>query len=226
MPHARYALVTKDEQSLVDAVAVKPLSVAAQRLFTGHGATVVGVAIDGGAELKKHTAKVPILIQAYDGDVVVGIDDEEIELPLGGIIQIDANVVHSVKAARAARIVLTLLSAVKVDDEDLPGPVRKALPVQDVTTDAGSHGGHDCTCAEQDEPLPELDVRSIPHAIRHATVFGAFDGLAPGKSMVLVAHHDPVPLLMQMKQRYADGLDVAYGQRGPEVWKLQLTKSA
>lgn len=84
---------------------------------------------------------------------------------------------------------------------------------------------HDCTCGEADEPLPELDVRTIPHAIRHATVFGALDGMQPEKSLVLVAHHDPLPLLAQIEHRYDGAIGVAYGQRGPEVWKLQLTRT-
>ena len=34
--------------------------------------------------------------------------------------------------------------------------------------------GHECTCGEADGPaLPELDARTVPHAIRHATIFGA-----------------------------------------------------
>lgn len=47
-----------------------------------------------------------------------------------------------------------------------------------------------CGCAHEDG-APELDVRAIPHAIRHATVFGALGAIKPGQSMVLVAPHDP-----------------------------------
>ena len=50
-------------------------------------------------------------------------------------------------------------------------------------------GGHD------DTDVPVLDVRSVPHAIRHATVFGAFDAIPDGGSLLLLAPHDPLPLL-------------------------------
>ena len=33
---------------------------------------------------------------------------------------------------------------------------------------------HHCSCGESDTELPELDVRTIPHAIRHGAVIGAF----------------------------------------------------
>ncbi|MBC1362613.1 DUF2249 domain-containing protein, partial [Listeria welshimeri] len=44
---------------------------------------------------------------------------------------------------------------------------------------------HHCSCGESDTELPELDVRTIPHAIRHGAVIGAFAQLQPGASMVL-----------------------------------------
>lgn len=85
-----------------------------------------------------------------------------------------------------------------------------------------AHGS--CGCGGHDEALPELDVRAIPHAIRHATVFGAFDAIAPGGSLVLVAPHDPQPLLRQLSDRVAGQLEVIYLERGPEAWRLQLTR--
>ena len=82
-----------------------------------------------------------------------------------------------------------------------------------------------CGCAHEDG-APELDVRAIPHAIRHATVFGALGAIKPGQSMVLVAPHDPVPLLAQIAERHGDDIAVDYVQRGPEAWKLKLAKRA
>lgn len=83
-----------------------------------------------------------------------------------------------------------------------------------------------CGCGCSDEALPELDARAIPHAIRHASIFGAVDSLGSGSALVLIAPHDPLPLLAQMQQRYgADGVSVDYLQRGPEAWKLKLTRA-
>lgn len=92
---------------------------------------------------------------------------------------------------------------------------------------AGGCGGHTCTCGETDGPgLPELDVRNVPHAIRHATVFGALESVGSGGGVVLVAPHDPLPLLHQIGQRWPGVFAVEYLQRGPEAWRLALTRAA
>ena len=84
--------------------------------------------------------------------------------------------------------------------------------------------GHTCTCGGHDAALPELDARAIPHAIRHASIFGALDSLATGGGLILIAPHDPLPLLDQAKARYGDSMSVEYLQRGPDAWKLQFVK--
>ena len=84
-------------------------------------------------------------------------------------------------------------------------------------------GGHSCECGEVDGPgYPELDVRSVPHAIRHATIFGALESVRPGAGLELVAPHDPLPLLDQVNQRWPGRFSVAYSERGPEAWRLSL----
>jgi uncharacterized protein (DUF2249 family) len=88
-------------------------------------------------------------------------------------------------------------------------------------------GGHSCTCGEVDGPgLPELDARAVPHAIRHATIFGALDAVRPGSGLVLVAPHDPLPLLAQIEQRTPGMFEVDYLERGPEAWRLSFVRSA
>lgn len=79
-------------------------------------------------------------------------------------------------------------------------------------SDAGSHAD------------PILDARAIPHEVRHAAIFGALDSLIAGKALVLVAPHDPLPLLAQARARYADGITVEYLVEGPEAWHLRLSR--
>lgn len=83
-----------------------------------------------------------------------------------------------------------------------------------------------CQCGHEESEQIVLDVREIPHAIRHATVFGALDVIAPGFSMDLVAPHDPVPLLAQVDQMYPGRFAVAYLQKGPEAWTLRFTRQS
>lgn len=90
-----------------------------------------------------------------------------------------------------------------------------------------SAGDTPCGCGEKDgADHPELDVRAVPHAIRHATVFGALDAVRPGKALVLIAPHDPVPLLRQLEGRAPGVFEVDYLQRGPDAWRLLLTRAS
>jgi uncharacterized protein (DUF2249 family)/hemerythrin-like domain-containing protein len=87
----------------------------------------------------------------------------------------------------------------------------------------GCGGGHVCSCGETDPAgYPELDARSIPHAIRHATIFGALEAVEPGSGLVLVAPHDPLPLLDQISARWPGRFRVDYLDRGPQTWRLAL----
>ena len=82
-----------------------------------------------------------------------------------------------------------------------------------------------CACGEHDDAVPEIDVQTIPHAVRHSALFGVLDGLAPGFAVVLSATHDPVPLLQQLEQRAPGGFEVAYLDRGPERWRLHVRRA-
>ena len=93
--------------------------------------------------------------------------------------------------------------------------IHESLPVSDVSTTG-------CACGCADEGEPELDVRAIPHAIRHATVFGAWSAIPQGGSLVLVAPHDPKPLLAQLAD--LGPITVTYLDEGPDAWRLQITR--
>jgi uncharacterized protein (DUF2249 family)/iron-sulfur cluster repair protein YtfE (RIC family) len=93
--------------------------------------------------------------------------------------------------------------------------------------EAGGGRGGECGCGHQDLAgvLPELDARAVPHAIRHATIFGALDSVAAGGGMVLVAPHDPLPLLAQLEQRSPGLFSVDYLERGPEAWRVRFVRA-
>ncbi len=100
-------------------------------------------------------------------------------------------------------------------------------PVADPGEAHETVGGHTCDCHDDEGGgSPELDARVVPHAIRHATVFGALDGVAPGAGLVLVAPHDPLPLLAQIEQRWPATFEVTYRERGPEAWRLLFQRKA
>lgn len=82
-----------------------------------------------------------------------------------------------------------------------------------------------CACGEHDDTLPELDVQTIPHAVRHASIFGALGALGPGAGIILSATHDPVPLLTQLATNQPGVYDTEYLDRGPERWRILVRRS-
>jgi uncharacterized protein (DUF2249 family) len=101
------------------------------------------------------------------------------------------------------------------------------MPIENVeilpaAPESATEPEHTCGCGSHDEGDPVLDVRLIPHAIRHATVFGAFDAIAPGESLVIVAPHLPRPLLAQLAERASLSYEVLTD--GPDAWHVRLTR--
>jgi uncharacterized protein (DUF2249 family) len=138
--------------------------------------------------------------------------------------------------AKENELVLPLLvSAPEVSVAELLGGMHELLGGEghehghgEAEEAAQAHGGgHKCNCGEKDgDGYPELDARAVPHAIRHATIFGALDAVHPGNGMVLVAPHDPLPLLSQIEQRAPGTFEVSYLERGPEAWRLAFVRRA
>jgi uncharacterized protein (DUF2249 family) len=58
-----------------------------------------------------------------------------------------------------------------------------------------------------------FDARGVAKRFRHAAIFGALDALRPGETMRFVNDHDPLPLLEQLRDRYAERVDVRYVRR-------------
>ena len=96
-------------------------------------------------------------------------------------------------------------------------------PIQ-IHDETAAPTGHSCGCHEHDADTPVLDVRTIPHAIRHAAIFGAFEAIAPGGAIVLIAPHAPVPMLTQLSQRAP--IDVEYLVDAPTEWHVKVTRRA
>lgn len=143
-----------------------------------------------------------------------------------------------VRAAGSGQALRVLFDAHLVDENERILPIVAADPevsLVEVThgmhellghahSTNGAEPSHSCGCGESDADDPVLDVREVPHSIRHATVFGAFDAVPAGGALVLVAPHDPIPLLHQLNDRASGRLEVDYEQRGPDAWRLRLTK--
>ncbi len=77
-------------------------------------------------------------------------------------------------------------------------------------------------------PLPQpdqvLDVRTTPCSIKHGLVVRTWRDLPVGACFVLVNDHDPVPLHRQFDAECPGTFTWEYLQRGPEAFRIRLTK--
>ena len=69
-----------------------------------------------------------------------------------------------------------------------------------------------------------IEAQKIDPMHRHSFIFESFDSLEGGDSIVIVNNHDPVPLLRQFGESRPNQFVDEYLEKGPEVWKLRLTK--
>ena len=107
-----------------------------------------------------------------------------------------------------------------MSNASIPSPETPPTPPED-----GGCGSHTCACREEETAgYPEFDARTVPHAVRHASIFGALGALPVGSGMILVAPHDPLPLLAQLEERTPDAFDVSYVERGPDAWRLAFLR--
>jgi uncharacterized protein (DUF2249 family)/iron-sulfur cluster repair protein YtfE (RIC family) len=109
--------------------------------------------------------------------------------------------------------------------ELLGGHAEHAEGTAESAAQGGCAGACGCGGENADGVLPELDARAVPHAIRHATIFGALDSVGAGSGMVLVAPHDPLPLLLQLEERSPGRFSIDYLERGPEAWRIRFVRA-
>ncbi|MCG7276587.1 DUF2249 domain-containing protein [Corynebacterium singulare] len=73
--------------------------------------------------------------------------------------------------------------------------------------------------------IPTLNASEIPHAVRHGAIHGALGTLNVGESMILIAPHDPLPLLKEVKQR-EESFELKYLKKEPEDVHIRFTRTA
>lgn len=68
----------------------------------------------------------------------------------------------------------------------------------------------------------DLDVRELPHGLRHEEIFKAVGRLEAGESFVLANDHDPVPLRYQLDAAAPGRISWEYLAQGPQVWRVRI----
>lgn len=72
--------------------------------------------------------------------------------------------------------------------------------------------------------LKQLDIRPVPIREKHPTIFRTFDELKSGESFQLINDHDPMPLYYQFNAERPNQFDWKYIEKGPEVWRVNISK--
>ena len=74
--------------------------------------------------------------------------------------------------------------------------------------------------------IDSLFVPDLAPALKHPTVLKKFDDLKVGESFLLINDHDPIPLYYEMKAEKGEVFDWKKIENGPELWKVEITKTA
>ena len=69
-----------------------------------------------------------------------------------------------------------------------------------------------------------MDVRPIPCSIKHGLIIRTWRELPVGDHFILLNDHDPVPLRYQFEAEFPDTFTWEYLERGPEDFRVKLTK--
>jgi uncharacterized protein (DUF2249 family) len=69
-----------------------------------------------------------------------------------------------------------------------------------------------------------FDVRPIPCRVKHGLIFQRWLDLPVGQFFILLNDHDPVPLRYQFEAEFPDSFSWDYVERGPEEFRVKITK--
>lgn len=70
-----------------------------------------------------------------------------------------------------------------------------------------------------------IDIRQFSSAVKHRTIFGVWDALQIGTSMLIINDHDPKPLYYQLAAEYPGQFAWVYGEEGPTEWQVEIHKT-
>jgi uncharacterized protein (DUF2249 family) len=172
------------------------------------------------ADMHRRTEQIP---QAELSGAAVAADPQATVLSL--LLQAATALARAGQADRACRLAAAAWAALREPRPDLAVRVMAALHglarhAGSAPGQAGSAGG--LPGARTSAGDPDLDVRDLPPARRHESIFAAYQALAPGAGFVLVNDHDPKPLRYQFEAEHAGQFTWDYLEEGPRTWRVRI----
>ena len=77
--------------------------------------------------------------------------------------------------------------------------------------------------ANKPHSIPTLNACEIPHAVRHGAIHGALGTLNVGESMILIAPHNPIPLLKEVEAR-EESFELDYLKEEENDFHIKFTR--
>jgi len=196
-------------------VEVQEESTVSRTVLKNDGARIVLFGFAAGQVLTEHTAAMPVLLLAVEGELLITADGRTDTLVPGDIIHFDTRLPHAVEAVTDAKLALIMIDARIQPTLPNAGGARTNLLAPEAAT---------CECGHDDGTEPHIDARTLPGMVRHPAIIGAFESLPPGASLVVIAGHLPRHLLDELAERTEFTYEVL--QEGPDAWKVRLTRPA
>ncbi|MBK4137181.1 DUF2249 domain-containing protein [Corynebacterium macginleyi] len=81
------------------------------------------------------------------------------------------------------------------------------------------------TDTSQQNSIPTLNVTLIPHAVRHGAIHGALGTLNVDQALILIAPHNPLPLLKEVEER-EEKFEVSYLKEEENDYHIKFTRIA
>ena len=208
------------------------------RLFTGHVARENDVLLP--ALLASESADLPALLagmhthtgqaaQADAAEAEPAGDPQATVLSL--LLRAAMALARAGQADQACRLTAAAWAALREPRPDLAIRLTAALhglarrtgggPVTAGTNSGPGEGTKPGAAAGE----PELDVRSLPPAQRHESIFTAYQALAPGSGFLLINDHDPKPLRYQFEAEHAGEFTWDYLEAGPKLWRVRIGRA-
>lgn len=158
---------------------------------------LVLLCLRAGQQVPEHSAAGSITVQAITGRATFYDGDEACEMFAGTLVHLEAGRAHRVEAHTDTALLVTMIKT----------PQKAERPRSRATE-------------------REIDLCLMPRPERHPLVFAAFDRLAVGESLIIFNDHDPQPLRMQIEQMREGEVDWDYIERGPDTFRVRLTRIA
>ncbi|MGE5136993.1 MAG: DUF2249 domain-containing protein [Gemmatimonadota bacterium] len=168
---------------------------------------------------------------AADADAEPAADPQATVLSL--LLQATTELARAGQADRACRLTAAAWAALRESRPDLA--VRLTATLHGLARRAGgapataghAHSGPgEGTTPGAAAAGPDLDVRSLPPAQRHESIFAAYRALAPGSGFLLINDHDPKPLRYQFEAEHAGEFTWDYLEQGPRTWRVRIGRPA